>query len=454
MDPLTEAVHLPCNARSIPLWRSVVCALGILVLSGHESALAKTSGIPVGELRGVINPVAVSYVDRLITEAEDSGAPLVVLSLDTPGGLETSMRDITQRILRSRIPVVVFVSPPGARAASAGVFITYAAHVAAMAPQTNIGSAHPVMEGGGGSPPAESIMMEKVTNDAVALIRGLAEARGRNGEWAEQAIRESVNLTASDALRINVVDLVALDVADLLQSIEGRTVRVDGREWRIASRGLEVELVPMNPIERLLHVISDPTVAYLLLSLGGLALIYELSNPGAILPGVVGGIALLLALYSLGTLPVNVAGIGLILFALLLLLADIMIGGSGFLTVGGIASFALGSALLAIAPDTQAFMRVSVPVAGAMTLAFTAFFGFVAVLILSGRRKPTHTGTAALLGELGTTRTRVGRTGTVFVAGEFWQASAEEPQNPIPEGRRVKVISANGLRLTVRPEET
>jgi membrane-bound serine protease (ClpP class) len=440
----------------------IVSVLGVaaftLMAEGSRSAPVSQetgSSVPVAEIRGVINPVMAGYVDRVITAAEIQNAPLVVFTMDTPGGLDTSMRDITQRILRSRVPVAVFVSPNGARAGSAGVFISYSAHVAAMAPSTNIGSAHPVALGGGqqDAAPTPSVMDEKVINDAAALIRSLAEMHGRNPDWAEQAVRESANLPASDALRMNVIDLIASDVPDLLAMLDGRTVQVAGRPFVLATRAAMPEERPMTAIERLFHVISDPTIAYMLLSLGGLALVYELANPGAILPGVVGGIALLLALFSLGTLPINYAGVGLVLFALLLFLADLLIGGSGFLTIGGIVSFGLGSLLLATAPGSDAFVRVSVPATLATTAAVTALFVFIAAMVFRTQRRPAYSGREALIGGRGVARTEVGSDGTVLVEGELWQASANDPSNPILEGQRVRVVSVDGLHLTVRPDE-
>ena len=426
----------------------------LLALPVFAQGPAPESRVAVVEARGVINPVMARYLDRVIGAAETDRAPLVVITLDTPGGLETSMREINQRILQSTVPVAVFVYPPGARAGSAGVFITYSAHLAAMAPSTNIGSAHPVALGESGSAErTPGILEEKVTNDAVAGIRSLAELRGRNADWAEQAVRQSANLPASEALQLNVVDLLAEDVPDLLRQADGRTVRVLTSNVVLATRGAVREAEGMNQLERLLHVLSDPTIAYLLLSLGGLALIYELANPGAILPGVVGGIALLLALYSLGTLPVNIAGVGLILFALLLLFADLLVGGSGVLTVGGVISFALGSLLLATSGEAEAFLRVQPPVGVIMTLTFAVFFTYVAGEVARLRRRPAYSGRGTLLGGTGIARTEVGRQGTVFAAGEMWQASALDPETPIPEGEAVRVVSVDGLHLTVRPDE-
>jgi membrane-bound serine protease (ClpP class) len=296
-------------------------------------------------------------------------------------------------------------------------------------------------------------LAEKVTNDAVASIRSMAELRGRNADWAERAVRESANLPASEAARLGVVDLIADDVPDLLRKIEGRTVRLPQGESRIAVGDGAPTPRPMNPLERFLLVLTDPTIAYLLLSLGGLALVYELASPGAILPGVVGGIALLLALYSLGTLPVNIAGVGLILFALLLFFADLALGGSGVLTVGGVISFALGSLLLAVWPETQAYARVLLPAGAAMTVVIAAFFGAITVALVRTRLQRSSIAQETLVGASGLTRTEVGAQGTVFVAGEMWVASASDPDQPIPAGERVRVVSVDGLRLTIQPEE-
>ncbi|MPZ14543.1 MAG: nodulation protein NfeD [Chloroflexi bacterium] len=434
----------------------ILGALGLLLLLAPVGATqdARVGGqVSVAEMRGIINPTMASYVDRVIGDAESDGASLVVLAIDTPGGADADMRAITQRILRSRVPVAVYVSPPGARAGSAGVFITYAAHIAAMAPSTNIGSAHPVLIGGdGAAAQPDDTMMEKITNDAVALIRSLAETRGRNADWAEEAVRESANLPASDALRMNVVDVLAADVPDLLRQVDGRTVTLATGDVRLTTRGAQTEAEAMNAIERFFHVISDPTIAYLLLSLGGLALIYELANPGAIFPGVVGGIMLLLALYSLGTLPINIAGVGLILFAFVLFFADLLVAGSGVLTVGAIVSFVLGSLLLATSPGNQDYLRVSAPAIVAMTLALGGFFTWVAAAVIRVQGRPAYTGREALIGASGLAKTDVGSSGTVLVAGELWRASAVDPAAPISEGTRIRVLSVEGLSLIVYPE--
>jgi membrane-bound serine protease (ClpP class) len=440
--------------------RAFIAALPLLmavfaVLPGLAAPVEQQSPgtVPVGELKGVVNPVMVRYVDRVIEQAEQRQAPLVIFTMDTPGGLESSMRDIVQRILAARVPTVVFVYPNGARAGSAGVYIVYASHVAAMAPSTNIGSAHPVMMGEGGeSQNPDSTMMEKLTNDAVALIRSLATTRNRNVDWAEQAVRSSANLPAHEALDAQVVDVVAEDVPALLSAIDGRVVRVGAQDVQLATRGLTPEPAPMTLLERFFHTVTDPTIAYLLMSIGGLALIYELANPGAILPGVVGGIMVILGLFALGTLELNAAGAGFILFGIVLLIADLMIAGTGALTVGSVVSFALGSLLLATSARAEPYLNVSIGVFIAMTLVFAAFAGVLAAFMMRSIRRPAPTPTERLLGQTGVAQTEVGEDGTVFVAGELWLASAADPATPIPAEQKVRVIAAKGLRLTVRPE--
>ncbi len=439
--------------------QAVIALVGLLaaflVLPGLAAPLDQqpSSTVPVGELKGVVNPVMVRYVDRVVEQAEQRQVPLVIFTMDTPGGLDSSMREIVQRILAARIPVVVFVYPNGSRAGSAGVYIVYASHVAAMAPATNIGSAHPVMMGEGGeSQNTDSTMMEKVTNDAVALIRSLATTRNRNVDWAEQAVRNSANLPAQEALDAQVIDLIAEDVPALLNAIDGRVVRVGNQDVRLATRGLAPEPAPMTLLERFFHTITDPTIAYLLMSIGGLALIYELANPGAILPGVVGGIMLILGLFALGTLELSAAGAGFILFGLVLLVADLMIAGTGALTVGSVVSFALGSLLLATTARAEPYLDVSIGVFIAMTAVFAAFAGVLATFMMRSLRRPAPTPIERLVGQTGVAKTEIGEDGTVFVAGELWSASAVDPAAPIPPERKVRIVAAQGLRLTVQPE--
>jgi membrane-bound serine protease (ClpP class) len=357
--------------------------------------------------------------------------------------------------------VVVYVGPEGARAASAGVFITYAAHVAAMAPGTRIGSASPVTLGGpapteGEAPPADGqpsngeTMARKVTNDAVSQIKNLAQLRNRNAAWAESAVRDAANVTADEAVRLAVVDLVAPSVPDLLARIDGRSVRLgDGTDVVLATNGASIRTVEMGWMAQLWQLLADPTVAYILLSLGSLGLFLELSNPGAILPGVVGGIFLLLALYSLGTLPVDWTGVLLIGFAFVLFAVDLFVPSFGSLTIGGVVSFVLGSYLL-IGGDAPAGFAIAEPVIWTMTALLVALFLFIGGSVVRARLRRPTTGRESLLGAVGTVRRAIDPAGMVFMRGELWSATAADDR-PIAAGTSVAVTTVDGLRLVVRP---
>ncbi|HLH27074.1 MAG TPA: nodulation protein NfeD [Chloroflexota bacterium] len=424
--------------------------LGCLLLAVTAGSPAAAAGdyAAVARLDGVINPPAASYVDRAIASAEKDGAAVLVLQLDTPGGLDSSMRLIVQRILASAVPVIVYVAPAGARDASAGVYITYSAQLAAMAPNTNIGSATPVSLGQNGEQQMSDEMRNKVTNDAVAYIRGLAAERGRNADWAEDAVRQAVNVPAQDALQLGVVNYVAADVPDLLRQADGARVATPSGEVTLHTAGLPVRAVEMQPQERLLHAITDPTIAYLLLSLGSLALIYELANPGAILPGVAGGLALLLALYALGTLPVNLAGVLLILFAMGLFAFDLVAPTHGAATVGGVAAFVLGSAILYNTPESAPYLALAPQVIALVTLFLSLFFGALLGTALRTQYRRPVTGREHLLGLRGEVRAALAPDGLVFVAGELW--SARSDGETIPVGAIVEVLAVDGLRLRVR----
>ena len=424
-----------------------IALVATTLVSPHISR-AEGDHVAVIPLRGIINPAAASFVERAIGHAEESGATAIVIEMDTPGGLDSSMRAIIQRIIASKVAVIVYVSPPGARAGSAGVYITYAAHIAAMAPSTNIGSAHPVAIGDTGEQQISSTMQEKVTNDAVAYIKGLAQSRGRNAEWAEKAVRESVNITSQEALDLNVINVIADDLPTLLDKVDGMTVQLASGKTTLKTKGLPVQRLEMSPLETLLHVISDPTIAYILLSLGTMGLIFELSNPGAILPGVVGGICLLFALYGLGTLPINVAGLLLIAFAFLLFVADIFAPTHGILTAGGTVSFVLGSMMLINTRDAP-FLAISTSAIVAVTLTLTAFFAFVVGAVVRSRRRRPSTGLESLVGQVGTAKTVLNPGGMVFLDGTLWKAISEA--GTIAEGELVEVVRPQGLTLVVRP---
>ncbi len=422
----------------------MVLAQGV-ILPPVDSA---TAGPEVLRIRvdGVIAPASARFIQRAIHEAEETSAAALLIELDTPGGLLKSMDDITKAILNSRVPVIVYISPSGARAASAGVFITYSAHVAAMAPTTHLGAAHPVGVGSGGA--QDATMMQKITNDAVANIRALARRRSRNADWAEKAVRESVSVDEAEALRLKIVDLVAADVRELLTRVDGREVETDAGPVVLHTARASVRTVGMDASERLLDLLSDPNVGLILMTIAIYGIIFELSNPGAVLPGVIGAIALVLALTSFAILQVNAAGVGLLGLSVLFFIADIKVPTHGILTAGGILSFILGAMLLT--NRQLPFLRVSLQVAIFTALFTGAFFLFAVGAGIRAQRTKVRTGTEGLIGAVGVARSALSPDGQVHVRGEMWTAEAED-RKPIREGDRVVVIGVEGLRLRVRP---
>ncbi|HET8524489.1 MAG TPA: nodulation protein NfeD [Thermomicrobiales bacterium] len=418
----------------------------------HASA-AETRHVDVISMDSEITPVMARYVHRSINKAEKDGAAALVIEMNTPGGLSSAMDDITADILQSKVPVVVYVTPRGARAASAGVYITYAAHVAAMAPGTNIGSASPIFMGADGEASDGSATLKaKVTNDAVSQIKNYANFRDRNAEWAEQAVRQASNITADEALQMHVIDVMAPDLPTLLDTIDGRTVKMaDGKTtMTLATKGAEINSVDMSIIESFLQVISDPTIAYILLSLGMLGLVLELSHPGAIVPGVLGVLFLLVSLYSLGTLPVNWAAVLLLIFAFVLFAIDLFVPSFGMLTIGGLISFVLGSYLLI---DTSAGpgFEIARPAIWTVTACIAVFFLWLAGAVVRARFRPHATGTEALVGEIGEVRRALNPVGMVYVYGELWSAVAEHPGVELGIGAKVVVTAVEKMRVRVRP---
>ena len=404
---------------------------------------------------GIINPVATEYITQSIQRAEEDGAQLLIIALDTPGGLMESMHRIVKAIQSSTVPVAVYVSPPGSRAASAGVFVTYAAHIAAMAPSTNIGSAHPVFGSSptGGKPDSamSKTMLEKVTNDAVAKIRSLAQKRGRNADWAEKAIRQSANITAQEALKLHVIDYLVPTLDSLLTVLDGKQITLDnGKKVILHTAGARVVTFKMSWRQRILDTLSNPNIAYILLMLGIYGLLFELYNPGTILPGVVGGICLITGLYALQTLPVNYAGVLLIVFAVILFLLEIKIPSYGLLTIGGVISLIMGSVMLFDSP--LPFLRVSWQVITFVVILSVLFFVFaIGMAIKTHRKKPT-TGLVGMIGEEGEVFKPLNPEGTVKIHGEFWKAVSDVP---CKKGQRVKVVETDKetLRLKVVPVE-
>jgi membrane-bound serine protease (ClpP class) len=393
---------------------------------------------------GVVNPVMSEFISLSIDEAAREGADALVIELDTPGGLDASMRNIVQDIIASEIPVIVYVSPSGARAASAGVFITLSAHVAAMAPGTNIGAAHPVGLGG----KMDKTMLEKAENDAAAYIKSLAEKRGRNAEWAEKAVRESVSITEKEALKLNVIDISSPNLTSLLESIDNRTVELSIGKHTIKTKGIPVRQKEMGFRHKILNIISDPNIAYVLMMLGFYGLFFELTNPGAIFPGVFGFISLILAFYSFQTLPVNYAGLLLIILAIILFILEITIVSHGLLTIGGIISMIIGSLMLFESP--QPFFQLSLKVILPAVFLTALFFSLSIWLAVKAYRRKPKTGVEGLIGITGTAKTDIYNEGMVFVHGEIWRAWSDIP---IKAGEKVIVEKVEELKLKVHPEK-
>lgn len=409
------------------------------------------------EIEGVIGPATSDYVKRNMEKATNQGVSLVVLRMDTPGGLDSSMRQIIRNILDSRVPVVSYVSPSGARAASAGTYILYASHVATMAPATNLGAATPVQistpmspqtpEQKNKEPKSGDSMQQKIINDASAYIRGLAEMRGRNAEWAEKAVREAASLTATEALKLNVINFIATDLSDLLSQIDGLKLNVLGQEITLETKGMLVERVAPDWRSRLLAIISDPNIAYVLMMIGLYGLIYELANPGMILPGVVGAICLLLALFAFQVLPINYAGLALILIGIGFMVAEIFVPSFGALGIGGVVAFVFGSVIL-LDSDVPGY-QVSWPLIGTFALSSAGFFMFVIKMMLRARRQPVVSGEEELIGSVGEVLEDFSQgKGRIRLHSESWRAQSRQP---VKRGQQVKVVSRNGLVLQVEP---
>jgi membrane-bound serine protease (ClpP class) len=426
----------------------VLLILSILFLFGFVAPILSQEKEPVYtiEVDGIINPATAKFIMESIDKATQENAQCLIIQLDTPGGLMESMRIIVKKMLASNIPVIVYVAPSGARAASAGVFITMAANIAVMAPGTHIGAAHPVTLGAEGK--ENKTMTEKILNDTVSYIKSVAKTRGRNVDWAEKAVRKSVSITEEEAVKQNVVDFISPDLQALLAKIDGKVVKFDGITRTLHTKGLQARSIEMSWRDRLLDIISNPTIAYIFLMLGIYGIFFELSSPGAILPGVVGGIFLILAFYALQMLPVNYAGLALILFAIILFIAEIKIVSHGLLAVGGVISLFLGSIMLFRSPVE--YMRISMSVIIPAVLVSAAFFIFAATKAINARLKKPTTGMEGLTGEVGIAATAIAPEGKVSIHGEFWDVISD--QN-IERGEKVQVIRVKNLKLEVKKIE-
>jgi len=391
-----------------------------------------------------INPSSAEYISSGIKQAKEINAECLIIKLNTPGGLLKSTRIIVTDILDSEIPVVVFVYPGGSQAASAGVFITLAGHIAAMAPNTNIGAAHPVTMQG----EQDSIMNEKATNDAAAFIRTISENRERNVQWAEDAVRKSLSITENEALEKGVIDTIAISVQDLLEKINGKEISLSSGVKVLDTKNAEVINLDMDFKQKILGLLSDPNIAYILFMIGIYGIMFELYNPGAVFPGVIGGISLIVAFYSLHTLPVNYAGLALIIFAVILFLAEIKIVSHGILSIGGVISLILGSIMLIDSESTLEVVKISWQVILVIVILTTAFFIFaIGFGIRAQSRRPT-TGVEGIIGEIGETISNLEPEGQIRVHGELW--NAESLDGFIGQGTKVEVTRVSNLKLMVR----
>jgi membrane-bound serine protease (ClpP class) len=421
--------------------------VGLLIISLLAIGVkADSPSVMVMDVKGIINPVMADYISRGIQEAERSNAIACVIQLDTPGGLDTSMRDIVQSIVNAKVPVVVYVSPSGARAASAGVFITVSAHIAAMAPNTAIGAASPVSIGSSGEEDISDTMKEKVFNDAAAYIRSLAGAHGRNVDWAEKAVREAVSATETEALQLKVVDIIATDLNSLLKQIDSSEVTLlNGAKVTLNTASASVDKLEMTWIEQFLLAISDPNIAFTLMGLASIGLFVEISNPGLIFPGVVGAISLIFSLFALGNLPVNIAGILLMAMAFILFIVEALTPASfGALTAGGIASMIVGGLILF---KGGPLFNVNIWLIVIFAVCIGALFAFIISRIVKTHRTKSATGMEELVGGEATVRTALDPEGTVFLKGELWTAVSEEGQ--IEAGVTVTIKKIEGLKLFV-----
>jgi len=436
---------------------------GVLALSAGGRVMPATGGTAIAiDIDGAIGPATSAFVEHALDQAESRGARLLVLRMDTPGGLDTAMRSIVKAINASPVPVVGFVAPSGARAASAGTYMLYACHVAAMAPGTNLGAATPVqlggLPGGEGSDKPKgdagddghavggTAMEDKLVNDAAAYLRSLAQLRGRNAEWAEKAVRSAASLPAEEAVQLGVVDLLATDLGDLLTKLDGRTVRTASGEVVLATGGLTLEEIAPDWKIRLLSIISNPNVAYILMLVGLYGLIYEFSNPGTVLPGVAGAVSLVLALYAFQLLPVNYAGVALMLLGLALMVAEAFVPSFGALGVGGVVSFVLGSLILI---DTQVpGFGISIPLILGVAAASAVLLVLIIGMAIQARRRPVVSGAEELMAATGHAIAGFPGPGSVRLRGEVWSARSEVAIAP---GQPVRVIGREGLVLLVAP---
>jgi len=423
----------------------------LLAISIGANVQSQNPKIDVLTVKGTVNPVLVDYIKRGIANAEDTGAEAVILQMDTPGGLDSATREIIQHIVNSRVPVVVYVAPSGSRAASAGLYILQSAHVAAMSPNTATGAATPISLGEGGEAAISDELQAKIINDSSAYMRSLAESHGRNADWAERAVREGVSVTEQEALEMNVIDIIAPTLENLIQQLDGRQVNMLGDTTiTLHTAGAVTNEVDMKTIERFLYTIADPNIAYLLLSIASLGIMVEIFNPGLIFPGIIGAISGILAFYSLGQLPVNIAGILLIVLAFGLFVGEVLTTTFGLFTMGGLVSLVIGSLILF--QGAAPVFRIDPWLIVGVVIIITAVVAFIVQRAITAHRRQAKTGREELIGKTATVRVKLNPDGTVFYKGERWAARSEEGE--IKQGEQVIIDRVDGLMLYVSKVQT